>query len=83
MRGAHAVVKLFANLMFAAAASDGCPRLFETEGYQQYDQSTGHEHATQTARIGEDRVVPVRQRHGLLSLTLVARKCPETATRRC
>jgi len=65
---------LFANLMFAAAASDGCPRLFETEGYQQYDQSTGHEHATQTARIGSGRVVPVRQRHGLLSLTLVARK---------
>ena len=36
--------------------------------------STGHEHATQTARIGSGRVVPVRQRHGLLSLTLVARK---------
>ncbi len=36
--------------------------------------STGHEHATQTARIGSGRVVPVRQRHGLLSLTLVARE---------
>jgi len=54
----------FANLMLAAAASDGCPRLFETEGYQHYDTVTGHEHATQTANIDSGRVVPVRQRHG-------------------
>jgi hypothetical protein len=64
---------VFANLMLAAAASDGCPRLFETDGYQHYDTVTGHEHATQTANIDSGRVVlPVRQRHGLLSLMLVA-----------
>ena len=68
---------VFANLMLAAAASDGCPRLFETEGYQHYDPVTGHEHATQTANIDSGRVDPVRQRHGLLSLMLVARKGSE------
>ena len=65
---------VFANLMLTAAASGGRPQLHETEGYQQYDPVTGHEHAIQTAGIGSGRVVPVRQRHGLLSLMLVARK---------
>jgi hypothetical protein len=65
--------------MLAAAASDGppqlCPpQLYETEGYAVFDPVTGHEHASQTANIDGGRVVPVRQRHGLLSLMLVARK---------
>ena len=70
---------VFANLMLAAAASDGppqlCPpQLYETEGYAVFDPVTGHEHASQTANIDGGRVVPVRQRHGLLSRVLVARK---------
>ena len=59
---------VFANLMLAAAASDGPPQLYETEGYAVFDPTASPGHTAQTAGIGSGRVVPVRQRHGLLSL---------------
>ena len=65
---------VFANLMLAAAASDGRPQLWETEGYQLYCPVTSWDHAIQTVDIGSGRVAVVRQRHGLLSLTLVCWK---------
>ena len=65
---------LFTNQMLAAAASDGRPQLNETEGYAVFDPTASPGHTAQTAGIGSGRLVPVIQRHGLVSLVLVARK---------